>query len=176
MSPIESRLDDLDRWKDAFLGALSATSPARLEFRANGAGWNALDVVQHLVLVEEGVLAYARKKLLAPPQPVSIVDRGKLALLVGVLRSPIRFRAPVAQVVPSETLPLERSAERWDQSRRDLRTLLLGLPAERRGALFFRHPAAGGLDPAGTLVFLHEHARHHEAQVRRIERAPGAPR
>ena len=175
-SRIENRLDDLDRWKDAFLGSLADLGPERLAFRADGAGWNALDVVQHLVLVEEGVLAYARKKLLAPPQPVSIVERGKLALLVGVLRSPIRFRAPVAQVVPSETLPLERSAERWDQSRRDLRTLLLGLPEERRAALFFRHPAAGGLDPAGTLVFLHEHARHHEAQVRRIGRAPGAPR
>lgn len=173
---IESRLDDLDRWKGAFLGALSATSPERLAFRANDVGWNALDVVQHLVLVEEGVLSYARKKLLAPPQPVSVVDRGKLAFLVAVLRSPVRFRAPVAQVVPSETLPLEASAERWDRSRRELRTLLLGLPAERRAALFFRHPAAGGLDPAGTLVFVHEHARHHEAQVRRIGRAPGAPR
>ena len=175
-SRIEKRLDDLDRWKDAFLGSLSSGSPERLTLRANGVGWNALDVVQHLVLVEEGVLSYARKKLLAPPQPISIVDRGKLALLVGVLRSPIRFRAPVAQVVPSETLPLERSAERWDQSRRDLRTLLLGLPEERREALFFRHPAAGGLDPAGTLVFVHEHARHHEAQVRRIGRASGTAR
>ena len=175
-SRIENRLDDLDRWKSDFLGSLSARSPERLAFRADGAGWNALDVVQHLVLVEEGVLAYARKKLLAPPQPISIVDRGKLALLVGVLRSPIRFRAPVAQVVPSETLPLEESATRWDRSRRELRDLILGLPEERRAALFFRHPAAGGLDPAGTLVFLHEHARHHEAQVRRIGRAPGAPR
>ncbi len=176
MNPIESRLDDLDRWKSDFLGSLSASSPERLAFRANGVGWNALDVVQHLVLVEEAVLAYARKKLLAPPQPVSIVDRGKLVLLVGILRSPIRFRAPVAQVVPSETLPLEVSADRWGQSRRDLRSLLLGLPEERRAALFFRHPAAGGLDPAGTLVFVHEHARHHETQVRRIGRAPGAPR
>lgn len=175
-SRIEKRLDDLDRWKNAFLGSLSSGSPERLALRANGVGWNVLDVVQHLVLVEEGVLSYARKKLLAPPQPISIVDRGKLALLVGILRSPIRFRAPVAQVVPSETLPLERSAERWAQSRRELRGLLLGLPEERREALFFRHPAAGGLDPAGTLVFVHEHARHHEAQVRRIGRASGTAR
>lgn len=166
----------MDRWKSAFLDSLSAGSPERLAFRANGAGWNVLDVVQHLVLVEEGVLAYARKKLLAPPQPISIVDRAKLALLVGFLRSPLRFRAPVAQVVPSETLPLETSVDRWDRSRRELRALLLGLPEERRAALFFRHPVAGGLDPAGTLVFLNEHARHHEAQVRRIGRAPGAPR
>ena len=173
---LERRLDDMDDWKDALLGALSIESPGRLAFRPGGKGWSALDVVQHLVLVEEGVLGYARKKLQGPPQPVALLDRAKLTLLVGVLRSPIRFRAPLPQVVPAETFPLDALSARWETVRGELRDLLVSLPDERKRALVFRHPISGPLDPSGTLTFLDEHAKHHDAQVRRIWRAPGCPK
>jgi hypothetical protein len=172
---LERRLEDMDDWKDALLGALAIESPERLAFRPGGTGWCALDVVQHLVLVEEGVLGYARKKLQGPPQAVGLLDRAKLAFLVLVLKSPVRFRAPTPQVVPAETFELPELETRWRAVRDRLRELLAGLPEERFGALFFRHPLGGPLDAAGTLTFLHEHARHHDAQIRRIWRAPGCP-
>lgn len=172
----ERRLDDMDDWKDALLGALSIESPERLAFRPEGKGWCALDVVQHLVLVEEGVVGYARKKLQAPPQPVPLLDRAKLALLVLVLKSPLRFRAPVPVVVPEETLPLAELRVRWEKVRGELRELLGSLPAERRKTLLFRHPIGGALDPTGTLDFIQEHAEHHDAQVRRTWRAEGCPK
>ncbi|MRR11994.1 hypothetical protein EG835_05875, partial [bacterium] len=71
---LERRLDELDERKGALLGSLVGESAERLAFRPEGRGWCALDVVQHLVLVEEGVVGYARKKLQAPPQPVSFLD------------------------------------------------------------------------------------------------------
>jgi hypothetical protein len=165
----------MDDWRDALLGALSVQSAERLGFRPEGKGWCALDVVQHLVLVEEGVLGYSRKKLQAPAQPVSFLDRAKLALLVGVLKSPIRLRAPVPQVLPGETLALAELSVRWEGVRKELRETVTHLPAGRLGSLFFRHPASGPLDAAGTLAFLEAHARHHDAQIRRIWRAPGRP-
>jgi hypothetical protein len=171
----ERRVDELDDWKDALLGSLAIESLERLAFRPDGKGWCALDVVQHLVLVEEGVVGYARKKLQAPPQSVPLLDKAKLALLVLVLRSPIRFRAPVPQVIPEETFPLAEISARWERVRRDLREILGSLPAERRKTLLFRHPIGGALDPSGTLDFLDEHAKHHDAQIRRIRRAPGVP-
>ena len=172
---LERRLDDMDDWKDALLGSLAIESGERLAFRPEGKGWCALEVVQHLVLVEEGVVGYVRKKLLAPPQPVSFLDRAKLLLLVLVLRSPIRFRAPVPQVIPEETFPLTVTSVRWENVRRELREILGSLPAERGKTLLFRHPIGGALDPAGTLAFLEEHAKHHDDQIRRIWRAPGRP-
>lgn len=172
---LEGRLDAMDRWKDDLLGRLSAEGEERLLFRAGGRGWCALDVVQHLVLVEEGVLGYARKKLQGPPQPVGLLDRLRLLSLVLVLRSPARFRAPAPQVVPSETLPLAALEPRWRAARGGLRELLAGLPGERRRALFFRHPVGGPLDAAGTLTFLDEHASHHDAQLRRIRGAAAGP-
>ncbi len=173
---LETRLDELDGWKDAFLAALSAHGPERLGFRPGGQGWCALDVVQHLALVEEGVVGYARKKLQGPAQPVPLVGRARLLLLVGVMRSPIRVRAPIPQVVPAETLPLDVSSARWERARGELRDLLVSLPEGRRRALVFRHPIAGPLDGPGTLTFVDEHAKHHEAQIRRIWRSPGCPR
>jgi hypothetical protein len=56
-----------------------------------------------------------------------------------------------------------------------LREVLGSLPQERLPSLFFRHPLGGPLDAAGTLTFLDEHAKHHDAQLRRIWRAPGCP-
>jgi hypothetical protein len=172
---LAARLDGMDASRDRLLGGLAALGPARLAFRAGGQGWNALDVVQHLVLVEEGVAGYARKKLLAPPQPLPWNGRLRLLALVALLRSPARVAAPAPQVIPQETLPLDALSERWRTAGAALRELVLALPAERAGSLFFRHPIAGPLDPSGTLVFLDEHVRHHEAQLRRIGRAPGCP-
>ncbi len=172
---LERRLDELDGRRDALLNDLAVESPGKLAFRPGGNGWCALDVVQHLVLVEEGVVGYARKKLLGAPQPVAVLDRARLVLLVLVLRSPARFAAPAAQVVPEATLPLDELAARWRRTRGELRDLVLALPGERRGSLFFRHPLAGPLDPGGTLTFVREHARHHGAQLRRIWRSPGCP-
>ena len=173
---LERRLDDMDDWKDALLGALSIESPERLAFRPDGKGWCALDVVQHLVLVEEGVVGYARKKLLSPPQPVSFLDRTKLALLAALMRSPIRVRAPLPQVVPGEIVPLGDTSVRWERVRGELRALLVSLPEARRRALLFRHPVSGPLDPAGTLDFIEAHAKHHDVQFRRIWRAPNCPK
>ncbi|MBI5442466.1 MAG: DinB family protein [Deltaproteobacteria bacterium] len=172
---LERRLDDLDAWKDALLGSLAGESEERLAFRPEGRGWCALDVVQHLVLVEEGVVGYARKKLRGPAQNVPLLDRAKLALLVLVLKSPIRFRAPVPQVIPEVTFPLGEVSDRWGRARRELRELLGALPSERQESLLFRHPIGGALDPAGTLVFIEEHAKHHGAQIRRYWGAPGCP-
>jgi uncharacterized damage-inducible protein DinB len=162
-----SRLEAMDVRKDALLRLLSDQPPDRLALRPPSGGWNALDVVQHLVLVEEGVLGYAGKKRQGPPQPVPFLDRGRLGLLVAVLRSPLRFRAPAPQVVPAETLPLDGLRARWAEARRSLGAFVADLPDERLRALVFRHPIAGALDAAGTLTFLDEHVRHHEGQIRR---------
>ena len=169
------RLDAMAARRDALLAGLASRSPERLAFRAGGKGWNALDVVQHLALVEESVVGYARKKLLAPPQPVPWNGGLRLIALVAVLRSPARVAAPAAQVIPQETLPLDALSERWRAAGAALRDVVLALPAERAKGLLFRHPIAGPLDPSGTLVFLDEHVRHHEAQLARIARAPGCP-
>lgn len=172
---LASRLDAMDARRDALLAGLAPRRPERLAFRAGGLGWNALDVVQHLVLVEEGVVGYARKKLLAAPQPVPWNGRLKLLALVALLRSPARVAAPAAQVIPAETIPLDVLSARWRAAGTALRDVVLALPPERRRSLLFRHPIAGPLDPAGTLVFVDEHVRHHEAQLARIARAPGCP-
>ena len=172
---LEHRLADLEDWRDAFLVTLGNEPEARLAWRPGGTAWSALDTVQHLVLVEEGVVGYARRKLQAPPQPVSFLDRAKLALLVALMRSPIRVRAPLPQVVPAEIVPLADTSARWERVRAELRELLVSLPEERRKALLFRHPVSGPLDPAGTLDFVEAHARHHDVQFRRIWRAPGCP-
>ncbi|MBK8598348.1 MAG: DinB family protein [Holophagales bacterium] len=172
---LERKFDELDDWKNALLATLAGESAGRLAFRPDGKAWSALDVVHHLVLVEESITGYARKKLQAPPQPVSLLDRAKRTLLVGLMRLPVRVRAPLPQVVPGETLPLDVLSSRWTRARGDLRELVLSLPEERREALVFRHPVSGPLDPAGTLDFIDAHARHHEAQLRRIRRAPGYP-
>lgn len=172
---LAARLDAMEARRDALLAGLASRSPERLAFRAGGKGWNALDVVQHLALVEESVVGYARKKLLASPQPVPWNGRLRLLSLVAVLRSPIRVAAPATQVIPQETLPLDALSERWRAASAALRDVVLSLPAERKRSLFFRHPIAGPLDPSGTLVFLDEHVRHHEAQLARIARAPGCP-
>ena len=169
---LERRFERLERQKAALLSGISIWSTARLRFQPDPASWSVLDVLQHLVKVEEAFLRAVGANL-PHGRALTLKDRvGALAVL-GVMRSPIRVKVPAraATVAPEATEDLPLLTVHWDQAREKLGQLLNVLSPEQFCRGLFRHPVSGWMSVPQGLAFLSAHLRHHEYQVDRLEKA-----
>jgi hypothetical protein len=156
---------------------LSAAAIERRERRPLPGAWAMIDVLEHCLLVEEGVTT-ALAKAPSPEKPRALGTGGRypwwlirVALLTGV-----RIKAPVDAILPRRAGPLEELLARWDRQRSTLLAWLEAQPAEVVSAPRFRHPLGGWLDVPRTLTFVGDHLGHHLRQLDRIDRALGRGR
>ncbi|CAN5624100.1 hypothetical protein BH23GEM11_BH23GEM11_01000 [soil metagenome] len=149
----------------------------RSQVPAAGGGWSAVQVLQHLLLVEELVLSGldgTTERGRGTPRK-TLRDRvGGLAVsLVFLLR--IRVRMPTRRVDPDPALPFAEVEERWSTVGLDLARRLRQANAEEPARTVLRHPVSGPLSAAQTSAFLLAHMRHHERQLQRILAAVAGP-
>jgi DinB superfamily len=167
-------LDALDRRRAELLATVRAASPGQRAFRPDGNGWSMVDVVEHLVLAEEGALLSLTKG----PRPgtrVTLRNRVAVVLVRIYLSAGFRARVPVQGIMPKGGVSLETLEHRWGTVRAQLRDRLAGLSRADLRAPKFRHPVAGWVPPASGFAFLVTHLIHHRRQLDRIRRSPGFP-
>lgn len=176
MLPIlRSRYDELERQRRALLDDLLAHSPEQLDFHPVPGAWSLAQVMQHLVLVEEGTVEFLERK---PPRPASsrtMADRAKWAFFSRVVAMPIRVKIPTPLVAPTANAPVNALVQRWDGARARLAAYLERLAESDLRSIVFKHAIGGALPIVETLEFIGGHMRHHEHQIRRIRTAPGWP-
>ncbi len=175
LPPLASRLARLERQRAEVLGSLDGLGPPQLRFRPTPESWGLLDVIEHLVLIEERILG----GLGARPGPLPLLERVRVgagfALLTVWLRGGGRIRVPSRAVMPGGSSSLEELRGRWDTVRAGLNQALERLERSDLGRPMMRHPIVGKLSPTQTLSFLHTHVAHHRPQLARIRSAPGFP-
>ena len=167
-------LDALDGARADLLAAVRAASPAQRVFRPARDSWSMVDVVEHLVLAEEGALL----SLVKGPRPgarVTVRNRVAVVLIRLSLSAGFRVRVPASRLLPQGGLSLEELERRWATVAATLRERVAGLEHADRHAPRFRHPIAGWLPLASGFAFLVTHLTHHRRQIDRIRRSPGFP-
>ncbi len=146
-------------------------SPAELAARPAAGGWTVLDVVQHVIIVEELVL----RALPTRPGPLPLTQRIRSGLRLTALRiylrSGGRVQAPTPAILPQGSVPLEELRARWDHTRAGYATALASFGPEDLLRPMMKHPIVGKLTPVQTLTFLGTHLTHHGRQIERIRRA-----
>ena len=147
----------------------------QLTFRPAPGAWSSLDVLEHLVKVEEEIASRVR-----PRGPRSLRDaaRTRAMLLLtfvafGVRR---RIKVPLQTIVPLGGVTLADLAKRWEEAQGAMRTALGRFGEADWSRPMMRHPLLGPLTPAEALTFIHWHMGHHRKQIERIRRSPGYPR
>jgi hypothetical protein len=133
-----------------------------------------LDVTEHLVLAEEKSLL----GMLKGPPPgttITLVARGRMAMVLLVMRTDLRVKVPVARVLPTGTVTLVELEARWLDARAGLERYLKPLTEAEARTARFRHPIGGWVSVGTGVTFYTAHIRHHARQVRRIHRAAGLP-
>lgn len=176
MLPIlRSRFDELERQRRALLDRLLAHTPAQLAFQPAPGAWSLAQLMQHLVLVEEGTLMFLEKKAPRPAASRTLRDRLKWAVFSRVSPMPVRVKTPTDLVVPRAEATVESLVQRWDAARARLTEYLERVDDAAMPLIVFKHAIGGPLPILETLDFLGLHLRHHEHQIRRIRAAHGWP-
>ena len=146
--------------------------PARLAFHPARGSWSALDLVEHLVLVEEAVLRGIPDR---PPNR-SLADSARAAMVLPLLYLTFarggRLRAPTRDVLPVGGSSLAQLEARWTRARANLRAVLQLMGPEDLSRPFFRHPVIGWLTTLEGLGFIERHVAHHLHRVQRIRALP----
>jgi len=158
--------------KARILERVGRISPEARAWGPADGGWSAVDVVEHLVLVEEGVAAALAKEP-SPERPRVLGAGGRfpfwlvrVVLLTGVRR----IRVPVDLVVPKGGVTWEALTGRWNDQRARLERWVTEAPETVLTAPRFKHPIGGWLDVRGALTFTADHLVNHLRQIGRIER------
>ena len=163
---------DLERQKQALLSRIASWPAEHRRFRAKAANWSPVEIVDHLVRVEETAMKTVLSNL-PNGSRVRPYDRVRGVLVNAVMRSRIRVSVPagVPAVVPEPSAELQRVAERWDRTRAEMARLLAQLSAEQLRRGLVKHPIAGWMTIQQGLAFLSAHIHHHVYQLDRIEKA-----
>ncbi len=169
------QLDSIDRQRRALLAEVDELGSEQLVFRPAAASWSALEVVEHLVKVEEGILSRVRKR---EPRTWREAVRGRLSLELISLYFILgrRFRAPVQAILPQGGATLTDLGARWEAAQHAMRRTFDEFEPADFARPLMRHPILGLLTPVETLTFILRHIAHHRRQVARIRRSPGYPR
>jgi uncharacterized damage-inducible protein DinB len=167
---VQRTFDRLESSRQALFDSLAGLGDEPLRRSPRPGAWSIVQVLGHLTLAEEGTLAYLKKKMLDPSAipPAGLGSLARFLMLVAVLRSPVRRKAPALTADPPAARSLSEARAHWDRVRRDWAAFLASFPAELTGRAVFRHPFAGRLSIGQTLGFMREHFRHHEKQIDRL--------
>ena len=159
----------LERQKAEILGRVKDWSADRLAYRAAAKEWSAVEVIDHLAKVEQGILAAVRRGV-QTPQSVGVADRLRSFLIYLLFRTRAKVRVPraAAEVLPDPRVELGGVVKQWEATRIDLLALLTEMDGGALHAGVFRHPVSGWMTVPQVLRFLSVHMHHHVFQLDRI--------
>ena len=167
---LKSRFDRMERQRTALLAELAQLSAEQLARKPEPDCWSAVDVIEHLVIAEEGVLA----RMARPIRPIGVKARMKTAVLYPVvmliMRTRIRVKAPLPTLLPAGGGKLADLSRRWGEARCRMAGVLEAVTAEKAGARVVKHPVAGFLTFGQGMDFLMAHVEHHRSQIERAAR------
>lgn len=164
------RLRRIEAKRERLLGELAALSPSVLEAHPLAGKWSLLEIVEHLVLSEEGVTGDFARLADLVPQPRSAKERLMFVMVMAVLRFDIPVKVPSRKMHPVGGRSLAELGATWQRNHGQLRAFVQQMEPHRRRDGIFRHPVAGPLTVDQGLRMLETHLDRHIRQIRRLER------
>lgn len=163
----------LEEEKKKFLDELNGWSAAR-RAQKPAKGWNALQVMEHVMIAETGTLAYMKKKTQSGWQVLEPTGEEQIKASREVnqwLRSGKSYEAPSVLPEPTGEFDYAQAVMKWNALRSEMKVFFESLTPEYYDRLLFRQPFAGLLNLYQTLEFMTYHLEHHIPQLHRIKAA-----
>lgn len=165
---LSAAIDGLEEAKTNFIELLEEYSRAE-RAKLPVSGWSMLQVMEHVLISEQGALEYLKKKTKAPYSEIPMHDpnASKSNLLKEAMLSEKKWQAPEGLPDPTGSQSFENMQIYWDNLRVKLFELIDGLDANYHNRLVFKHPVVGRLSLVETLEFMTHHIIHHTYQIKR---------
>jgi DinB superfamily len=165
----------MERHRAALLARIAPLSAEQLVARTSPDQWHVLDILEHLIIIEEMIL----RGIATRPGPLPVAARlqggVRLTMLRLYLRSGGKVKAPSRAILPRGKVSLQELLERWDRTRAGYRTALEAFDRPDLVRPMMKHPIIGRLTPVQTLTFLDAHLAHHARQIDRLRHQPRLP-
>ena len=168
---IQETFESLEKKYGELLRHLDPLPPETLYFKAGADKWSIVEVIEHLVMAEEDMLA----QLTGAASAASLDPQDRSAknyhIVIKVMTQDIPVDVPAESMEPHGRFSLEELLERWDAARKKARACIDAMDTGGAGDLVYRHPFAGPLDMAETLRFIDVHFDNHMRHLQKIETA-----
>ena len=172
LSDIQEAFAGLEKKYGKLLQHLNTLTAEVLYFKAGADKWSIVEVIEHLVMAEEDMLA----QLTGAASAASLDPQDRSAknyhIVIKVMTQDIPVDVPAESMEPHGRFSLEELLERWDASRQKICAYIDAINSEDAGDLVYRHPFAGPLDMSETLRFIDVHFDNHMRHIEKIE-TPG---
>jgi len=167
ISELRDKFEMYDHTRRALLDELALLNDDQIRRKPGPSEWSILQIVQHMVLAEQGVMKYL-------PEPEEFIARKRglrarifYVVVLLILRWNIRVPVPSKRMVPDGNTSLSEVRQQWDENLRWFRGYLDSLRPEDLKRAVFSHPVAGPLTgpQAGKMA-----QYHFDAHLRQIEK------
>jgi len=170
---MKKALRRLDSIHQKLLGEISPLRPELYSQRPAEGEWSVGEIVHHLCLVEERVIAELELAIGRPPARVSLLRRWIPTSIVSVRL--LRVKAPRG-MDPLNAPQRDVAVENFNRARASLKQLCVVHGEDRFRNLIFRHPFFGDISGVSTISFIGYHELRHYKQIREVLNKLGTAR
>ena len=165
---VQEKFESLTKKRVALLQKLGSLSTEELNFKADPDRWSVVEVVEHLVIVEDDLLHQISRKKADSPLDNSLKSPEKYKTVIKVMERDIPVDVPDERAEPHGRVPLDELLSQWEDLRQKLHGFLAAISPVNENSLVYRHPFAGPLDISETLHFFDVHFDNHMRHIDRI--------
>ncbi|MEZ4700953.1 MAG: DinB family protein [Rhodothermales bacterium] len=165
------RLRRIERIRAELLDDLSRRPPDTLCVSPAPGVWSVLEIVEHLVLAEEEVLAGIDRPETLEARPRTVRNRISYLLVLLVLAFRIPVRVPSRAMSPRGERTLAQLRADWERRHGLLRAYVEKIAPNERSRPVFVHPVSGPITLPQALRLLEVHLRLHRSQITQRLRA-----
>ena len=163
---LEDQRQALDKSRIDFLDALSRLPVAELTSKPSPDRWSLLELAQHLMLAERGILHYLPDRTKLKENRRSLRNRLMEPVVCAVMRAGIRVKVPQQDMVPDGKTTLEQVRRDWQAVHDWLKSFIESMTDDDIRQAYFAHPVSGPITTAQALKFFRAHFDQH---IRKIE-------
>jgi len=153
---------------EALLQRLDSLTGEVLSFKAGPDKWSIIQVVEHLVIAEKGLLEQLSINIPASTLDPEAKTPDKHQTVIKVMQRDIEVDVPHESLEPHGDIALEYLRRQWNDIREKLPGLLAEIKPEKKDDPVFEHSYGGPLDIADTLQFFEVHFDNHMRHIDRI--------
>ena len=168
LANIQEKHESLIKKREDLLQQLGPLSGEALCFKADPDNWSIVEVIEHLVMVEQDFYEQLLINVPASTLDPNLRTPEKYQTVIKVMRRDIPVDVPDKRVKPRGREPLDELLHQWDDIRKQLLGLLAEIKAESKDDPVYCHPYGGPLDIGESLNFIDVHFDNHMRQINRI--------
>lgn len=158
-------INHLNSVRQKLLSAVEPLDPERFKKRPAENEWSVAEIIDHLHLVEERVIAELEKGLGSAPQKPGFLNKFIPKSIVASRL--VRVKAPKA-VLPTNAPEKQTAMANLESTRKRLKELCAKEGPVRMRQVVVRHPFLGRIDGTAAVSFLSYHELRHYKQITEV--------